>query len=138
MSVLVLDSGAVTHFAHGGEQARSDFEALVQEDLWPPIVPTVVLAECLSGRPQDDVVVEILLKSCSVSETLTRQTAKRAGELRRLAGRGSAVDAVVVALAEPAGTVLTDDLKDLAALAQQSDRVSTLPIKPGKGHRATR
>ncbi|WP_419839095.1 hypothetical protein [Candidatus Poriferisodalis sp.] len=138
MSVLVLDSGAVSHLARGGEQALSDFEALVGEGLWPPVIPTVVLAECLSGRPQDDVVVEILLKSCSVLETVTRETAKRAGELRRLAGRGSAVDAVVVAMAEPAGTILTDDLKDLAALAQQSDRVSALPIKSGRGHRARR
>jgi hypothetical protein len=43
--------------------------------------------------------------------------------LRRLARRGSAVDALVVALAEPGGTVLTSDLGDLGALAQYADGV---------------
>ena len=40
-----------------------------------------------------------------------------------LARRGSAVDAIVVAFAEPGGTVLTSDLPDLAALAGRADRV---------------
>jgi hypothetical protein len=34
-----------------------------------------------------------------------------------MARRGSAVDAVVVAHAEPGGTVLSSDLRDLQALA---------------------
>jgi hypothetical protein len=43
--------------------------------------------------------------------------------LRRLARRGSAVDALVVALAEPGGTVLTSDPGDLDALAQYAHDV---------------
>jgi hypothetical protein len=39
------------------------------------------------------------------------------------ARRGSAVDALVVALAEPGGTVLTSDLRDLEALAEHAQRV---------------
>ena len=42
---------------------------------------------------------------------------------RRLAQHGSAVDAVVVASAEPGGIVLTGDVEDLAALASHTDAV---------------
>jgi hypothetical protein len=54
--------------------------------------------------------------------------ARRAAELRRKAGRGSAVDAVVVATAEPGGTVLTTDAGDLLALAQHADNVAVEAI----------
>ena len=37
--------------------------------------------------------------------------------------RGSAVDAIVVALAEPGGTVLTGDREDIEALAAHADGV---------------
>ena len=37
---------------------------------------------------------------------------------------GSAVDALVVAIAEPGGTVLTGDRADVEALAAHADRVS--------------
>lgn len=49
--------------------------------------------------------------------------ARRAGELRHLAARGSAVNAVVVASAEPGGVVLTGDIEDLGALASHADAV---------------
>jgi hypothetical protein len=49
--------------------------------------------------------------------------ARRAATLRALAGRGSAVDALVVTLAEPGGTVLTGDVDDLGALAEHADDV---------------
>ena len=40
------------------------------------------------------------------------------------AGQGSAVDAVVVAMAEPDGAVLTHDIEDLQALAAHARNVS--------------
>jgi len=43
-----------------------------------------------------------------------------------LAGRGSAVDAVVVAGAEPGGAVLTGDVADLRALAEHAEDVEVL------------
>jgi hypothetical protein len=46
------------------------------------------------------------------------------GPLRRKAHRGSAVDAIVVALAESGGTVLTSDADDLGALARHADDVT--------------
>ncbi|MBI2706378.1 MAG: hypothetical protein HYX32_13970 [Actinobacteria bacterium] len=43
--------------------------------------------------------------------------------MRFLAKRGSAVDALVIAFAEPAGRVLTGDPEDLRALAERADQV---------------
>jgi hypothetical protein len=56
-------------------------------------------------------------------EEIAEPLARRAALLRRLARRGSAVDALVVALAEPGGTVLTSNLGDLSALAQYAHDV---------------
>jgi hypothetical protein len=85
---------------------------------WPPVVPSVVLVECLSGRPRFDVRTNMFLNSCEIGEELSTATARRGAQLRGTAGRGSAVDAVVVALAEPSGLVLTSDPGDLRALAE--------------------
>lgn len=49
-----------------------------------------------------------------------------AGVLRASAQRGSAVDALVVAMAEPGGSVLTGDIGDLRALAAHADNVTVL------------
>ena len=46
---------------------------------------------------------------------------RRAGALRALAGRGSAVDALVVAIAEPGGMVLSGDMGDPRALAERDE-----------------
>jgi hypothetical protein len=54
---------------------------------------------------------------------VAERTARRAGHLRARARTGSAVDALVVALAEPGGTVLTGDAEDLEALAVHADGV---------------
>jgi hypothetical protein len=95
-----------------------------REGLWPPVVPSVVLVECLSGRPDRDARTSQFLKTCDVQVVLTEQRARRAAELRGLAGRGSAVDAVVVAVAEPGGTVLSGDLADLGSLATHTAGVT--------------
>ena len=54
--------------------------------------------------------------------------ARRAALLRKRAKRGSAVDALVVAHAEPAGTVLTSDPHDLAALAAHAESVNVIRV----------
>jgi len=64
-----------------------------------------------------------LLKTCDIVEVIGEPLARRAALLRRLARRGSAVDALVVALAEPGGTVLTSDPGDLSALAHYAHDV---------------
>ena len=126
MTRLVLDSGGVTRLARRSQDAAAAIAVLKRDGLWPPIVPSVVLAESVSGRQRTDAVVNRLLKTCNVVEELPERIARRAGALRAVAGQGSAVDAVVVAMAEPGGAVLGGDLKDLRALATHADDVIVL------------
>jgi len=81
------------------------------------VVPSAALVESLTGDGRRDARANQLLKACDVREALPDRLARRAALLRAKARRGSAVDAIVVALAEPGGTVLTSDLGDLEALA---------------------
>lgn len=124
MTLLVLDSGGVSRLARRRQDTAAVIAVLKRDGLWPPIVPSVVLAESLSGRQRTDALINRLLKTCDIVEELPECVARRAGALRSLAGQGSAVDAVVVAMAEPGGAVLGSDLKDLRALATHSDDVT--------------
>jgi predicted nucleic acid-binding protein len=84
----------------------------------------VVLTECLQGHAGRDANVNRFLRACDIVEVVPESLARRAARLRRLARRGSAVDALVVAAAEPGGTVLTSDTDDLEALAVHADDVA--------------
>ena len=128
MTSLVLDSGGLSRLAESGRNSAQLAVTLARAGTWPPIVPTVVLAESLSGRPRTDAAVNRVLKSCAVVEEVSEQIARRAGVLRALARRGSAVDALVVATAEPGGTVLTGDIDDLSALADYADNVTVTRV----------
>lgn len=121
--MLVLDSGGLSRISQRNRRAAALIEALRAENLWPPVVPTVILAESTSGAARTDVNINRLLKSCDVEPTLPERIARRAGYLRARARTGSAVDALVVAMAEPGGTVLTGDAHDLEALAACADGV---------------
>ena len=121
--VLVLDSGAVSRLAARTRYAAALISALKEEGLWPPMVPSMVLVECLQGHAGRDALENRFLKTCDMAEVVGEALARRAALLRRRARHGSAVDALVVALAEPFGTVLTSDSKDLEALASGADHV---------------
>lgn len=121
--MLVLDSDAVSRLAERSRSAVALILALRDEGLWPPLVPSVVLVECLQGHAGRDAAANRFLKTCDVVEEVSEQLARRAAFLRRRAGRGSAIDALAVASAEPDGTVLTSDLRDLEALASHAARV---------------
>jgi hypothetical protein len=121
--MLVLDSGAVSRLAERTREAAALMRALREEGLWPPTVPSVVLVECLQGHPGRDAAANRFLKTCDIVEELAESLARRAAFLRRRARRGSAVDAIVVAHAEPGATVLTSDVGDLEALAAHAQRV---------------
>lgn len=77
----------------------------------------MVLVESLLGDPRRDTNTHRFLKTCIIEPTVQERVAKRVAKLRRRARRGSAVDAIVVALAEPGGTALTGDREDIEALA---------------------
>lgn len=122
--MLVLDSGGLSRLSQRTQRAAAMISALRREGLWPPVVPTVVVVKSTSGRASTDANANRLLKSCDVDPIVPEAKARRAGRLRAAAQRGSAVDALVVALAEPGSTVLTSDRSDLEALATHADRVA--------------
>jgi hypothetical protein len=121
--MLVLDSGAVTRLARRDRQNAATITVLRREGLWPPVVPSVVVVEAVTGRSGRDANTNRLLKTCDIVTELSEGTARRAAQLRHSSKHGSAVDAVVVATAEPGGRVLTGDAKDLRALASYAERV---------------
>jgi hypothetical protein len=123
VGVVVLDSGGVTRLAERSTRAAALIAVFRREGLWPPLVPSVVLVESLTGLPDGDAVTNRFLKTCDIDPELPADRARRAAALRHLAGRGSAVDAVVVMAAEPGGTVLTGDMDDLRALATHAESV---------------
>lgn len=122
--MLVLDSGAVSRLSARTKTALSLIRAFKAQELWPPVVPTTVLVESLLGDPRRDANTHRFLKMCIIDPSVTESTARRAAELRRLARTGSAVDALVVAIAEPGGTVITGDRADIEALAAHANTVA--------------
>ena len=84
----------------------------------------MVLVESLHGDTGRDANTNRFLKTFIIESNVSVTVARRAAELRRLARTGSAVDALVVAIAEPGGTVLTGDRADIEALAAHAVRVS--------------
>jgi hypothetical protein len=121
--LLVLDSGGVSRLARRRQDSAALIAVFKRDGLWPPVVPSAVLAESITGRQRSDANINRFLKTCDIIEELPERLARRAGALRAFARQGSAVDAIVVALAEPGGAVLTSDLKDLRALATHADAV---------------
>ena len=121
--MLVLDSGGVSALAQRNKRTAALIIVFKREGLWPPLVPSVVLVECLRGRPDRDARTNQFLKTCDIEETVHEALPRRAAQLRTLAGRGSAVDALLVATAEPGGTVYTGDVDDLEAVAGFAENV---------------
>ena len=126
--MLVLDSGAVTRLARRNRQNAATITVLRREGLWPPVVPSVVVVESVTARAGADANTNRMLKTCDIVTELPEAIARRAAQLRFRAKRGSAVDAVVVATAEPGGSVLTGDREDLRALASYAEHVAVETI----------
>lgn len=91
--------------------------------MWPPVVLSPVLVECLHGAGTTDASVNRLLDACQVVEEVPEVLARWAAYLRTRARTGSAIDALVVASADPGGVVLTSDPSDLGALAGEATDV---------------
>lgn len=117
---VILDSGGLSMLV----TSRARLEELRSRGEWPALVPAVVLAEALTGDHRRNFHKNRLLRTCDIRPT-DEAIARRGAALRTAVGgeRGpSAVDAIVVALADDAGggTVLTGDLRDLRALARHA------------------
>ena len=123
---LILDTGGVSALA--GQRAR--LIELRRRGLWPAQVPSVVLAESLTGDHRRDFHANRLLRACQVRD-VTEPHAREAARLRTATGRTAtidATDAVVAAFAStcPSPIVLTSDPRDLAALSAHAARPITI------------
>jgi len=114
---LVLDASGVARLAERSREAVALLQALRSENLWPAAVPSVALIEFTAAH---DGTVNRFLKGCDVVDSAPEALARRAASLRRRARRGSVVDALVVAMAEHGGTVLSAESGDLTALAEHA------------------
>lgn len=117
---LVLDTGGLSALP----RQRARLVELRARGLWPAEVPSVVLAEALTGDHRRDFHTNRLLKACQVRD-VTEAQAREAARLRTATGRAgsiSAVDAVVAAVAGEANesVVVTSDRKDLLALTERA------------------
>lgn len=118
--VVVLDSGVVDRAASNRE-FRATLRNLVAGG-WEPVIPTVVLAEAITGRPRDAPVNRVV-RQLGVVDT-NEATARRAGHLRYAAARArgrttpSGIDAILAAHAAEVGVgvVFTTDPSDLRQL----------------------
>lgn len=117
---VVLDSGVVD-LAETDQEFRWVVRDLV-EGGWEAVIPTVVLAEAVTGRPTD-APVNRAVKRLGTKDT-DQAVARRAGQLRSGAERAksrrvpSGIDAIVAAHAADAGAgvVFTTDPVDLRRL----------------------
>lgn len=109
---------------------RARVQALLEAGYWPPVLPSVVLVETLRGHGPRDADTWRLAATCDVVTAVPEGLASRAAQLRARAGRGSAVDALVVAVAadrQPA-TVMTSDPDDIKALAEHAGNVAVRAV----------
>lgn len=122
--MLVLDSGGFGRLSERSKRALALIEEFRTAGPWPPVVPTMVLVDSLQGHAGRDANANRFLKTVITDESVVVEVARRAAELRRRSRHGSAVDALVVAVAEPNGIVLTGDEADITALAAVSKGVA--------------
>ncbi|MHB8293870.1 MAG: PIN domain-containing protein [Acidimicrobiales bacterium] len=125
---VVLDAHGLTTLA----AKRAYLEELRRRGEWPAVVPTVVLTEALTGDHRRDYHENRLLRACDV-RPVDELVARAAAVLRaRVPGRRpSAVDAIVVAVADDTGgaTVVSSDPGDLRALARHAmHQVAVSPV----------
>lgn len=118
----ILDAGGVSALARDPRLVDS----MLRHGQWPPEVSAAVLVESLTGDARRDHGTNRLLDMCLVRD-LDETTARRAATLRTKTGRAgtvSAVDAVVVALAErfEEAVVVSSDPEDMRALAENAER----------------
>lgn len=117
---IVLDSGALTAIAEASSRPAQATRTLVRQALesgGSVVVPTVVVAESVTGSGPRDSRVNRLLKGVLV-EPLDEPMARAAAALR-YATKAGVADAIVVATAdaEPHSVILTGDPADIRRLA---------------------
>lgn len=134
MPALVLDTEAVNALAHPRSRGATSLRAfaigrLAERHSARPIIPLPVLAEVYRGD-RSDVEVDRLIDSAADVVGITLRMVRLAGALRARTGKGSAVDALVVASAVRLGgaVIATADPDDLKALAADHPNVKIWPL----------
>lgn len=126
--IVVFDSGVIDQAA-----SNKEFRWVLRELLengWEPVIPTVVLSEAITGRPEDAPVNQVIRRLDTVDTS--QATARRAGHLRYGVQRTgirrvpSGIDAIVAGHAVDAGTavVFTTDTTDLRRLLADHPRIA--------------
>lgn len=118
---VVLDSEGLWAVARNTEDARAVIDLAIRGGSLV-IVPSIVLAETLTGGPQDAPVNQVLSKVTVVS--ITEDLARDAALLKRKSGMTGVehtIDAIVVAVSasQGGGVVLTSDPGDIKQLADE-------------------
>ena len=124
---IVLDSGVIEQV-----NANPEFRWLLRdliENGWVPVIPTVVLAEAITGRAHDAPVNQAVKRLGTVGTT--EPTARRAGRLRFAVQRSGArrvpsgIAAIVAAHASDCerSVVFTTDPTELRRLLADSPRI---------------
>lgn len=134
---LVLDSEAVSAAARRDPRMLAALAAARDADQ-RVLVPAVVLAELMTGKPTDATVWHVVNRLVHVD--ITPRLAADAGRLRDLAARTRpkkrdlTVDALVASVAAAAApsVVVTGDPRDLRLLTSQAD-VATVTIDGNPG-----
>ncbi len=120
---LVVDAGALRRLADRSPRSLILLRTLRERGLWPAQVAAPVLVEALTGDVATDDAVEALLRCCHILDSIAPAVAHRAAWLRTAANRGTATDALIVALAEPGGAVLVAQRPTIEAMALYADGV---------------
>ena len=68
--VLVLDSGGFSYLAARSTATAALIRSLRREDLWPPVIPTMVLVESLQGRPGRDEPLNQFIATCLLQDSV--------------------------------------------------------------------
>jgi predicted nucleic acid-binding protein len=126
-AVVVLDSGVIDRATTNREFRWVLHELL--ESGWVPVIPTVVLAEAITGRREDAPVNHVVNRLGTVDTN--QATARRAGHLRYGVQRSGVrrnpggIDAIVAAHAADGGTavVFTTDPSDMRRLLAAFPRI---------------
>lgn len=125
----LLDSGGLTALVGGSHRAREWLRWVVEHE-GNICVPTPVLVECTTGDGARDAevnrVLGILTRAAGALEPADERTARRAGELRFVAGSDDGIDALVAAAAVGDGSpavLLTSDPDDLGRLLEHEPHV---------------
>lgn len=118
--VVVLDAGVIDR-ATTNQEFRWVLHDLVSQG-WTPVIPTVVLAEAITGRPADAPVNQVInrLGTVDTDPALARHAGILRFAVERSGGRRipGGIDAIVAAHAAAAGSglVFTTDASDLRRL----------------------